>query len=68
MLVPGAPLFVATLANLSANDAARRRKPVVWSRLASRTDVRSLPTEAKLRNLVEAQSCVPTFDAVALST
>ena len=52
ILVSTAGLFVPTLANLYANDSARRSKPIVWTRLASRTDVRSLPTEADLRNLV----------------
>jgi predicted permease len=67
VLVSGAGLFVATLANLYANDSARRSKPIVWTRLASRTDVRSLPTDTEIRSLVETLAKVPGADAAALS-
>ncbi len=67
VLVSGAGLFVATLINLYANDSTTRSKPIVWTRLASRTDVRSLPTEADVRNLVDTLSKVPGADAAALS-
>jgi predicted permease len=67
VLVSGAGLFVATLANLYANDPARRSAPIVWTRLAPRTDVRSLPTEADVRNLVETLSKVPGASGAALS-
>ena len=67
VLVSTAGFFAATLANLYANDSASRSKPIVWTRLASRTDVRNLPTEADLRSLVETLSKVPGADAAALS-
>lgn len=67
VLVSGAGLFVVTLANLYANDSTTRTKPIVWTRLGSRTDVRTRPTETDLRRLVETLSSVPGVDAAALS-
>lgn len=67
VLVSGAAFFVATLANLYANDSPARRKPIVWTRLTPRTDVRSLPTESDLRSLVESLARIPGADAAALS-
>jgi putative ABC transport system permease protein len=67
VLVSGAGLFVATLANLYANDSSARTKPIVWTRLGSRTDVRSTPTETDIRRLHEALSTVNGVDAAALS-
>jgi hypothetical protein len=67
VLVTGAGLFVATLANLYANDSTARIKPIVWTRLGNRPDVRSNPTETDVRALVERLSNIPGVDLAALS-
>jgi len=67
ILVTGAGLFVATLANLYANDSAVRTKPILWTRLGAKPGVRSNPTDSDIRALVDRLSTVPGVDAAALS-
>ena len=67
VLVMGAGLFVATLANLYSNDSATRTQPILWTRLAVNSGVRDTPSVGYLRSLVDELSKVGGVEAVALS-
>ena len=68
VLVSGAGLFVATIANLYANDdASGRTRPILWTRLAQNSGIRGGVTESYLRTLVDELSNVGGVDAAALS-
>jgi predicted permease len=68
VLVSGAGLFVATLANLYANDdSGARTRPILWTRLALNSGTRGNPSETYVRALVDELSKVRGVDAAALS-
>lgn len=68
VLVSGAGLFVTTLANLYANDAQVRTKPIIWTRISQKVGLRTAPDESYVRALIDELSKIPGADAAALST
>jgi predicted permease len=68
VLVSGAGLFVTTLANLYANDAQVRTKPIVWTRISQKVGLRTTPDEAYVRALIDELSKISGADGAALST
>jgi predicted permease len=68
VLVVGAGLFMATLANLSANDVTRRDRPILFTRLARNAANRNRPLPASyFRTLQESAGAIAGADAAAFS-
>jgi predicted permease len=67
VLVCGAGLFVTTLANLYANDAQVRTKPILWTRISQKVGLRTAPDGTYIRALIDEFMKVPGADGAALS-
>jgi predicted permease len=67
VLVCGAGLFVTTLANLYANDAQLRTKPILWTRISQKVGLRTAPDETYIRALIDELMKIPGADGAVLS-